>query len=147
VLPTLGGRIQTRVVMLAIVGGLVTLIITPVLPLPAGTTLGNAYRDTFIILATVAILGIFWELLYHLIMQWRWEKDWPTFFGFITMINEGLLVWILLKEKLVPGIVGTVPTPAFLIDFILVWLAVWVWVNGPMRVVNIHWRFFGGRLV
>ena len=31
--------------------------------------------------------------------------------------------------------------------FIVVWMAVWVWVNGPMRVFNIHWRFFGGRLV
>ena len=30
---------------------------------------------------------------------------------------------------------------------VVVWMAVWVWVNGPMRVFNIHWRFFGGRLI
>jgi hypothetical protein len=147
VLPTLGGRIQTRIVLLAVIGGLVTLIITPVLPLPAGTTLSNAYRDTFIILAAVAVIGIAWECLYHFIMQWRWEKDWPTFFGLATLVNEGALIWVLLHFKALPGIVGTVPTSAFLIDFVLVWVAVWLWANGPMRVINVRWRFHGGRLV
>ena len=31
-LPTLGGRIQTRIFMLAVLGGLVTLVLTPGLP-------------------------------------------------------------------------------------------------------------------
>ena len=147
-LPTLGGRIQTRIVLLAIIGGLVTLIITPVLPLPAGTTLSQAYKTTFLILAAVAVVGIVWECIYHLIMQWRWEKDWPTFFGFITMINEGIVIWLLLHFNLIPGIAkNSVPTAAFVIDFVLVWVAVWLWANGPARVVNVRWRFFGGRFV
>ena len=144
-LPTLGGRIQTRIVLLAVVGGLVTFIITPVLPVNA--PLSDVYRDTFIILAAVAIIGIAWECLYHLIMQWRWEKDWPTLFGLVTLVPEGALIWVLLQEKLLPGIAGTVTAPAFVIDFVLVWVAVWLWANGPMRVINIRWRFRGGRLV
>jgi hypothetical protein len=147
VLPTLDGRIQTRIALLAVIGGIVTLIITPFLPLPAGTTLSHAYRDTFIILIAVAVIGIAWECLYHLLMQWRWEKDWPTFFGLVTAVPEGLLIWVLLKEKAIPGIAGTVPGSAFIIDFVLVWVAVWLWANGPMRVINIRWRFHGGRLV
>jgi len=144
----LGGRIQTRIILLAIIGGIVTAIITPVLPLPAGTTMSQAYKTTFIILAAVIVVGIVWEFIYHFIMQWRWEKDWPTFFGFITMINEGVVIWLLLHFGLIPGIAkGTVPTTAFVIDFVLVWIAFWLWVNGPMRVFNIRWRFFGGRLV
>lgn len=146
-LPTLGGRIQTRIALLVVIGGLVTLIITPALPLPAGTPLADGYRDTFIILAAVVVIGIVWECLYHFIMQWRWEKDWPTFFGLVTLINEGLVIWLLLHFKALPGIVGTVPTSAFVIDFLLVWIAVWLWANGPMRVINIRWRFHGGRLV
>lgn len=147
-LPTLGGRIQTRIVLLAIIGGLVTLIITPVLPLPAGTTLSAAYKTTFIILAAVIVVGIVWEFIYHLIMQWRWEKDWPTLFGLITIINEGIVIWLLLHYNLIPGIAkDSVPTAAFVIDFALVWVAVWLWANGPMRVFNIRWRFFGGRFV
>lgn len=144
-LPTLGGRIQTRLALLAVIGGLVTFIIGPVLPVSA--PLGTVYRNTFVILAAVAILGVGWECLYHLLMQWRWEKDWPTLFGLATMVNEGVLVWLLLSAGAIPGIVGKVPLDAFVIDFVLVWLAVWLVANGPMRVPFIRWRFFGGRLV
>jgi hypothetical protein len=145
VLPTLGGRIQTRLALLAVIGGLVTLIISPVLPINA--PLSTVYQDTFVILATVAILGIGWECLYHFLMQWRWEKDWPTFFGLVTCIPEGLLVWLLLRAHVIPGIAGMVPADAFVIDFLAVWICVWLVANGPMRVPFIRWRFRGGRLV
>jgi hypothetical protein len=145
VLPTLGGRIQTRLVLLAVVGGLVTLIIAPLLPVNA--PLSSVYQDMYVILAAVAVLGVGWECLYHLLMQWRWEKDWPTFFGLATCIPEGLLLWVLLRAGIVPGITGSVPAPAFVIDFLAVWLAVWLVANGPMRVPFVRWRFSGGRLV
>ncbi len=144
-LPTLGGRIQTRIALLAVVGGLVTLIIAPLLPVSA--TLPTVYQDMFVILAAVAVLGVGWECLYHLLMQWRWEKDWPTLFALVTCVPEGLLLWILLRAGAVPGIAGSVPAPAFVIDFLAVWLAVWLVANGPMRVPFIRWRFQGGRLV
>jgi hypothetical protein len=142
--PTLIGRIQTRLVLLAVIGGLVTLVIVPVLP--GSAPIGDKYRDGFLVLITVAVLGVFWELIYHFLMQWRWEKDWPTLFGLVTLIPEGLLVWILLSARAVPGIVGTVGGAAFLIQFLAVWLAVWFVANGPMRVPFIRWRFLGGRL-
>jgi len=145
VLPTLDGRIQTRIALLAVVGGLVTLIIGPLLPISA--PLSTVYQDTFLILLAVIILGIGWECLYHFLMQWRWEKDWPTFFGLVTAIPEGLLVWGLLQAGAIPGIKGTVPTGAFVIDFLVVWIVVWLVANGPMRVPFIRWRFRGGRLV
>ncbi|HUJ07048.1 MAG TPA: hypothetical protein VLX31_13150 [Streptosporangiaceae bacterium] len=144
-LPTLDGRIQTRIALLAVVGGLVTLIIGPLLPISA--PLSTVYQDTFLILLAVIILGIGWECLYHFLMQWRWEKDWPTFFGLVTAIPEGLLVWGLLQAGAIPGIKGTVPTGAFVIDFLVVWIVVWLVANGPMRVPFIRWRFRGGRLV
>jgi hypothetical protein len=143
--PTLAGRIQTRLFLLAVIGGIVTAIITPFLPTPG--SLAHKYQDTYIILATVAVLGIGWELIYHFLMQWRWEKDWPTLFGLLTVINEGLVIWLLLQAKLIPGIVGTVTAPAYCIDLLLVWISVWLVANGPMRVPFIRWRFRGGRLV
>lgn len=143
-LPTLNGRIQTRLFMLATWGVLWTLVLTPVLPHDPG------YRVTFVLLAVVAVLGVVWELVYHGLMQFRWEKDWPTFFGFATCLNEGLLIIVLLKANLVPGL-GVdgedVSIAAFLIDFLVIWMTTWVWTNGPMRVFNVHWRFFGGRIV
>ena len=52
-LPTLNGRIQTRIFLLLVVGGIWTLLLTPMLPL--GAPLGTAYRATFVVLLIVAI--------------------------------------------------------------------------------------------
>jgi hypothetical protein len=141
VLPTLFGRIQTRIFVLVVVGGLVTLVITPVLPHDP------PYRVTFLVLLSVLLVGIGWEFVYHGVQQFRWEKDWPTLFGLLTAVNEGALIWLLLQRGLVPGIDETPPFAAFLVQFIVVWLMSWLWVNGPMRVPFIRWRFHGGRLV
>lgn len=143
--PTLFGRVQTRIFLLALVGGLVTLAIAPVLPLPGSTS--EQYRMTFIVLATVAVLGVLWEIVYHVLMQWRWEKDWPTLFGLITLVPEGVLVWVLLRAGVVPGIAAAPPAAAFVIHFLVVWLAVWLVAQGPMRVPFIRWRFHGGRIL
>jgi len=142
VVPTLYGRIQTRFVLLIVVGGIWTLIITPFLP--TGQPLSASYRTTFLVLLTVLVLGVLWEFVYHGLQQFRWEKDWPTFFGLLTMINEGILVWLLLNAGVVPGI-DSVPLSAFLIQFITTWLVVWLVANGPVQIFFSRWRFRGGR--
>jgi hypothetical protein len=160
-LPTLSGRIQSRLFFLATIGSLFTFIMASILPASLsyqGFSISVPqhikYQDAFVILLWVGILGIGWECVYHFLMQWRWEKDWPSFFGFATLINEGLLVYFLADQGVLPGIAGRgsplnhlVPVGFFIGDFLVVWIAVWVWANGPMRVFNIHWRFFGGRIV
>jgi hypothetical protein len=151
-LPTLNGRIQTRIFLLATIGSLVTLIMAAILP-AGGAPLRIKYQDAFVVLAAVAVLGIVWECIYHFLMQWRWEKDWPTFFGFITFLNEGIVVYLLARNGVIPGIYGRgadvplVPFWFFWLDFLAVWIVVWLVANGPMRVPFLHWRFFGGRLV
>jgi len=142
VVPTLYGRIQTRIVLLIVVGGIWTLIITPFLP--TGQSLSASYRTTFLVLLTVLVLGVLWEFVYHGLQQFRWEKDWPTFFGLLTMINEGIVVWLFLSAGLVPG-VDDVPLSAFLIQFITTWLVVWLVANGPVQIFFSRWRFRGGR--
>jgi hypothetical protein len=146
VLPTLNGRIQTRIFLLAVDGSIWTLIITPILPIDA--PLSTAYKVTFSVLLVTTVLGVLWELLYHAIQQFRWEKDWPTLFGLLTAIPEGLLVWFLFRAGAVPWIdPDALPGPAFVIDFATTWLVVWLVANGPMRVPFIHWRIRGGRLI
>lgn len=140
-LPTLSGRIQTRVFMLVVFGGLITLALTPVLPNDPD------YQTTLLVVAAVTVLGVVWELVYHGIQQFRWEKDWPTLFGLITAINEGALVWLALKLDIVPGIDEAPPFSTYIILFLVIWVLIWLWVNGPMRVPLIRWRFHGGRVV
>jgi hypothetical protein len=139
VVPVLLGRIQTRLFLLAFVGSAVTAIVTPLVDATYGTT--------FAILAAVAVLGVGWELLYHLLMQFRWEKDWPSLFGLLTAVPEGLLLWALLKRGAVPTVDAAPSLAAYAAHFLAVWIAVWLVANGPMRVPFARWRFHGGRLI
>jgi hypothetical protein len=143
--PTVFGRIQTRLFLLALVGGALTALLTPMLPVQG--PLAQRYQATFVVLAAVAIIGVGWELIYHFAMQWRWEKDWPTLFGLLTLIPEGILVWALASKQMLPGLPGPVPVTAFAIHFLVVWIGVWLFANGPMRVPFIRWRFRGGRVM
>ncbi|MEO3814471.1 hypothetical protein ABGB17_36200 [Sphaerisporangium sp. B11E5] len=137
--PTLIGRIQTRFFLLATVGVLVTLIVVPLLGGDLGTGL--------LVLVAVGLIGVLWELLYHFLMQFRWEKDWPTSFGLLTLVPEGLLLFFLLRSGAISIIDPAPPASAFWIQFILVWGAMWLVANGPMRVPFIRWRFRGGRVL
>jgi len=142
--PTLWGRIQTRFVLLATVGVIVTGIVTPFLP--GGGSMGARYATTYLVLATVLVLGLAWELVYHFLMQFRWEKDWPTLFGLLTLAPEGWLVWWLAEHGMVPAL--NAPTfTAFGIHFAVTWLSIWLVAQGPMRVPFLRWRFHGGRLI
>jgi hypothetical protein len=138
VVPVLLGRIQTRLCLLLVVGSAVTAVVTPLI--------GAGYRTTFTVLAAVAVLGVGWEVLYHLLMQFRWEKDWPSLFGLLTAIPEGVLLWLLLDRGLVPTVANAPPLADYLVHFGVVWLVVWLVANGPMRVPFLRWRFRGGRL-
>lgn len=143
--PTLAGRIQTRVALLLTLGLLWTLIVTPLLPRPTGAAVGDALGVTVRAILLTVVLGLGWEAVYHAIQQRRWERDWPTFFGLLTGIPEGVGVWLVLRSGLVGEVV--VPGSAYLIHFATTWVLVWLWTNGPMRVLFIRWRFRGGRLV
>jgi hypothetical protein len=143
--PILIGRVQTRLFLLAVVGSAVTALVVALLPVQA--PLSDRYRAAFVVLAAVAVLGIGWELLYHLLMQFRWEKDWPSLFGLLTGVPEAVLLWLLVRAGAVPLLGAGPPGWAFAAHFAAVWFAVWLVANGPMRVPFLRWRFRGGRLV
>jgi hypothetical protein len=139
--PTINGRIQTRIFLVAIVGSIWTALITLALPGPG--TLGEKYRVSYSVLLIVLLLGLVWEMVYHGLQQFRWEKDWPGFFGLIEGIPEGIVAWFVAAAVLDPG-----PTwLQFLIHFGTTWIVLWLFVNGPIRVVNIRWRMRGGRFI
>jgi hypothetical protein len=140
--PTLYGRIQTRIILLAVFGGAWTLIVTPLLPDRSRS--GPSYAASFTVLAVVLVVGVAWEILYHGLQQFRWEKDWPTLFGLITMVPEGAAVWWLITGDLIPGLHG-LPISAFLVHFVSTWIVTWLIANGPLRIVSVRWRFSGGR--
>ncbi|NUR87575.1 MAG: hypothetical protein HOY71_26130 [Nonomuraea sp.] len=134
-IPTLAGRIQTRLFLLATVGVVLTALVVLVLPM--------SFSDAYLVLLAVAVVGVGWELLYHLLMQFRWDKDWPTLFGLLTIVPEGLVMWLLADRVLIRGLSFW----AFAVMFAVVWLGQWLFANGPMRVLFVTWRLRGGRLL
>jgi len=157
--PTLLGRIESRLLLLATVGAAWTAIISPFLPAPAGMGVGDVYRLTYTALGIVFVLGIGWELVYHLLQQLRWNRDWPTLIGLLNGINEGATTWwaLHLTNRLpghpavgyVPGTYGPANAifPLFVIDFATTWILIWLAVQGPVKVFLVHWRFRGGQVL
>lgn len=143
--PTLAGRMQTRMALLLFVGVPWTILVVPLSRLGLDVSLSDAYSVSFRALLATLVLGLLWELLYHGAQQYRWEKDWPTLFGLLNGVNEGIVVYLVLRAGLAPG--GDVPVRMFVIHFATTWLAVWAVANGPIQILFPMWRFRGGRLV
>ncbi len=135
--PTLFGRLQSRLFLVLTFGLVWTILVLPVLPRPAGASLSDIAGDVFTALIAVALIGLVWEGIYHLLQQVRWEKDWPSLFSLITGVNEGLLLFFVLD----------MPAATFFTHFTTTWIVVWLAAHGPMRVLFPRWRFKGGRLV
>jgi hypothetical protein len=144
-LPTLLGRIQTRIFVTAVIGGIWALLVGPFLP-AVDAPLEVKYKAMYGVLLIVGVLGVLWELVYHALMQFRWEKDWPTLFGLVTAINEGIVAYYVAHSSLLPWTEG-IPVKTFVVGFGTAWLVIWLFVNGPMRIFTVHWRFRGGRLI
>lgn len=136
--PTLIGRWQTRIVVLATLGSLVTAVFAVLYGSPL----------FFLVLAYVAIFGLAWDIIYSALQLLRWDRDWPAAFQVAAGIVEGALIYALLTVTGLPGIpAGLVPLGIFVSHYGLVWLVTFVWVQGPMRALFPFWRFHGGRIV
>jgi hypothetical protein len=147
--PTLTGRLQTRAFILATVGLVWTLIVSPFLSRPEGAGLGDVFETTLSVLLAVGVVGLGWEFIYHFAMQFRWEKDWPTMLGLLTGVNEFVLLWVLIESDGIPWISESI-APAFgayFVHFATTWVVVWLFLNGPMRLLFVRWRFRGGELL
>ena len=148
--PTLLGRLQTRLLVVLTVGLVWTAAVTPLLPKPAhmGMSTGDVYRITLAGLAIVGVVGLIWEGLYHGLQQFRWDKDWPSLFMLLAMVPEAATTWVGLHLiDYVPGTYGP-SNPIFklfVLHFTTTWLLIWLFLQGPIRVIFLRWRFEGGR--
>lgn len=137
--PTLLGRWQTRLFLLGTVGLIVTLLF--------GMFIGDT-RTPLVLLGYVLGLGLVWEMLYQYLQSFRWDQDWPPAFQVGTGIFEALVVWGLVQTIGLPGVDGTaLPGTTFLAHYGAVWVATFLVVQGPLRIIFLHWRYRGGQWV
>ena len=89
--PTLFGRWQTRLLLLATVGVLVSL------PFAIGLIGSSPNSVYFWILGYVAIFGLGWDVLYNYLQKSRWDRDWPAAYQLLAGIWELLFVFCGIK--------------------------------------------------
>jgi hypothetical protein len=140
--PTLLGRWQTRLLLLATVGVVVSLPFAMGL---IGSSGGSVY---FFILIYVAIFGLVWDVLYDYLQKFRWDRDWPAAYQLFAGIWECFFVFCGVK------IFGFLPLPIpkdflslelFLLHYSVVWLAVFIASQSLIRIIFPRWRFRGGQ--
>ncbi|MGQ4645792.1 hypothetical protein [Lyngbya aestuarii] len=139
--PTLFGRWQTRLFLLATVGVLITL---PFYLGLVGLSLGAGY---FYILGYFALFGLVWDIVYIYLQKFRWDRDWPGTLQLFAGIWEAVFIVCNLKIWGLPGVPRDLPVIWFVIHYSLVWLGVYLASQTLMRILFPRWRFRGGRLL
>lgn len=140
--PTLFGRWQTRLFLLATVGIVISL------PFYLGLIGTGSNQVYFWVLGYVAIFGIVWDVIYDYLQKLRWDRDWPALFQLLAGIWEAIFLVFLFKVVKVPlpG-VADLNLRVFALHYSLVWLVVFVVSQSLMRIIFPRWRFRGGQLL
>lgn len=137
--PTLIGRWQTRLLLLATVGVLITL------PFYLGI-IGPGGSVFFWVLIYVTLFGLGWDVLYQHLQKSRWDSDWPGALQLFAGIWEAVFVALLVKIFGLPGIrTEDLPMKWFALHYSFVWLAVYIASQTMMRILFPRWRFRGGQ--
>jgi hypothetical protein len=134
--PTLLGRWQIRLFLLGTVGVIISLVVGLIV---------KDFKTPLFVLLYVFLFGVVWDLLYQFITTFRWDRDWPTSFQVAAGIVEGALVYLLLLTGKMPAVPKVPPFLVFLIQYGLIWLSIFVLIQGPMRIFFLNWRYQGGQ--
>lgn len=133
--PTLLGRWQTRLFLIATIGFLISL--------PFALSWGTV---VFVLLVHIALFGIIWDVLYIYLQKLRWDRDWSALLQLLSGIWEALFLITLIKTIGLPGVPSFIGIGAFCFHYTVVWLGIFTASQTLMRVLFPYWRFNGGRL-
>ncbi|HLP91223.1 MAG TPA: hypothetical protein VK184_21915 [Nostocaceae cyanobacterium] len=140
--PTLFGRWQTRLFLLATVGVIISL------PFATGLIGSSPSPVYFFILAYVAGFGLVWDVLYDYLQKFRWDRDWPATHQLGAGIWEFFIILCGVK------IFGFLPLPIpkeelsaelVLLHYTIVWIAIFTASQSLMRIIFPRSRFRGGQ--
>ncbi|WP_414526794.1 hypothetical protein [Nodularia chucula] len=138
--PTLLGRWQTRLLLLATIGVIVSL------PFAMGLIDQRPNLVYFWILGYVAIFGLIWDVVYDYLQKYRWDKDWPAAYQLVAGIWElGFILCGVTVFNFLPLPKIEIPLRVFLLHYSLVWLTVFLASQSLMRIIFPRWRFRGGQ--
>jgi hypothetical protein len=145
-LPTLSGRIQTRLLLFFIIG------------LPA-TFLWSWYNEArlpiisfpYIMLVSVLLVGLLLDPVYIYLQGFRWDQDWPFAFQLASMIFEfGVVIGIIMysRHPYIPAVALRTNDDLLFISshFVSVLIPSFLLLLGPLQVFLVRWRYKSGEL-
>ncbi|QXT38915.1 hypothetical protein [Gymnodinialimonas ceratoperidinii] len=144
-IPTLSGRLQTRIFLFLVIGLPITILFGMA---QAGWRWDWSVVQIYLwFLCAVVGMGLLFDPLYIFAQSLRWERDWPfAFQAFFSWVEFGV-VYFLARAGLVPFLPETafqsLGTPA--LHFALVFVPSFLVLLGPMQVLFLRWRFKGGQ--
>ncbi len=134
--PTLLGRWQTRLLLLATIGVLVTL---------GFGRLYDDYQTPLAVLGYVLVFGFAWDILYNWLQTFRWDHDWPPAFQLGAGIVEAVLVWTIIVLVGLPGVDPNLSFAQFIAHYAAVWVTTFLASQGLLRIIFPQWRYRGGQ--
>ncbi|OCQ94651.1 hypothetical protein BCD67_04050 [Oscillatoriales cyanobacterium USR001] len=140
--PTLFGRWQTRIFLLATVGILVTF------PLVKGFVGVKPNENYFWVVFYVGLFGIAWDVIYDFLQKFMWDHDWPGVFQLFAGIVEGIVLGVLINLDVLPNLpADEFVLGVFVLHYSVVWVAVYAasWI--VMRLLFPISRFRGGEWI
>lgn len=147
-IPTLAGRIQTRLLLFVLLGIPLTALFSW-LWLPLYWDLLFLFLLT--VLATVNGFGLIMDVVYIGLQRLRWDRDWPFAYQFFFSIVEFAIVLWAARAGLIPwlpaeALAGTDGLIMASSHFATVFIPSFLALLGPISVFFIRWRFKAGQL-
>lgn len=148
-IPSIGGRIQTRILLFVLIGIPVTALYAWILSL-GGLRFGPTFWLLLLFLATINLLGLILDRIYIAIQGLRWDRDWPFAYQLAFTVAEFAVVLWAASAGLIPWL----PAEAFddgpdrfraFLHFLSVLVPSFLALLGPLQVLFIRWRFNAGR--
>jgi hypothetical protein len=136
---TLFGRWQIRVLLLATIGMLLTILII----LKSSTSIAG---QAFLTLIYLGLLGLGWDLVYHQLQRFRWDGDWNGLLQFGGAVCEGIFFVTLMKFVGLPGIDrASFNIPGFIGFYTSFSLLSAIVTHSLLRILSPYSRFNGGQ--
>ncbi len=137
--PTLFGRWQSRIYLLATIGVLVSL------PFALKDGVQQFQQIYFWVLFYVGLFGLGWDILYTYLQKFLWDHDWPGAIQLISAIFEGIFLALIINYFNLPNVPKTnFNWVSYTIHYSLVWVFMYMasWV--VMRIMFPRARYRGG---
>lgn len=147
-IPTLAGRLQTRIFLFLFIGLPITLIYGYAV---AGWQWDWRTIQIFVwFLCTITGLGLLLDPVYIFLQTTRWDRDWPFAYQFFFSWVEFGVVFFVARAGLIPflpefAFQGSRGLGIATLHFTLVFIPSFLALLGPLQAIFVRWRFKGGQ--